>query len=79
LIEVFILEIIKFKYKVGQKLCLREGSTDKKIKNWFNAGVTCAGMGSKLITKDIIEMMVFKNLKNKVKSTLPLVQQIRNY
>jgi len=53
-------------------------STDKKnLEAWFNAGVTCVGMGSKLISKEVIQNSDFKGLEKKVRETLALIQQIR--
>lgn len=34
---------------------------------WFDAGVTCVGMGSKLISKDILEKGDFKTLEKRTK------------
>ncbi len=54
-------------------------STDKEnLTQWFNAGVTCVGIGSNLISKDILASEDFKSLENKVRETLTLIQQIRN-
>ncbi len=53
-------------------------STDKSnLEAWFNAGVTCIGMGSKLISKEVIQNKDFKGLEKKVRETLALIQQIR--
>jgi len=53
-------------------------STDREnLKAWFNAGVTCVGMGSKLISKEILASKDFKALKDNVKETLAIIQQVR--
>jgi len=53
-------------------------STDREnLEAWFNAGVTCVGMGSKLISKEVLASKDFKSLENKVKETLSLIQEIR--
>ncbi len=53
-------------------------STDKSnLEAWFNAGVTCVGMGSKLISKEILSSKDFKGLENKVRETLSLIEEIR--
>lgn len=52
--------------------------TEANLKAWFDAGVTCVGMGSKLISNDILKNKDFPTLEKRVKSTLALIQQIRN-
>ena len=53
-------------------------STDEaNLKGWFNAGVTCVGMGSKLISKEIIENEDYAKLEQDVRATLALIKAIR--
>ncbi len=53
-------------------------STDEEnLKAWFGAGVTCVGMGSKLISKEILANEDFKELKRKVTATLKIISSIR--
>jgi len=53
-------------------------STDKEnLKAWFDAGVTCVGMGSKLISKEVIKNKNFKELEKNVRDTLALIQKLR--
>ncbi|MDF0718127.1 bifunctional 4-hydroxy-2-oxoglutarate aldolase/2-dehydro-3-deoxy-phosphogluconate aldolase [Muricauda sp. 334s03] len=53
-------------------------STDEaNLRAWFDAGVTCVGMGSKLISKDILEEKNFEGLQQKVVDTLKLIEKIR--
>lgn len=47
------------------------------LKGWFDAGVTCVGMGSKLISKDIITEKNYKLLAQRVKDTLALIQELK--
>lgn len=51
--------------------------TQENLSSWFDAGVTCVGMGSKLLSKDLISNKKFKDLETKVKETLELIQTIR--
>jgi len=51
--------------------------TEESLKSWFDAGIVCAGMGSKLITKDILATQDFGQLKSKVEDTLKLIQKIK--
>lgn len=51
---------------------------ESNLRGWFDAGVTCVGMGSKLISKDVIVNQDFEGLKNKVRQTLSLIKVIRS-
>ena len=51
---------------------------EANLKAWFEAGVTCVGMGSKLISKSIIANKDYQKLKEEVAKTIALIQQIRN-
>ena len=51
--------------------------TEENLRGWFNAGVTCVGMGSQLISKDIISKKDFKSLENKVKDALAIIQTLQ--
>ncbi len=51
--------------------------TTENLSSWFNAGVTCVGMGSKLISKDLISAGNFEELQQNVKETLQLIKSIR--
>lgn len=53
-------------------------STDESnLKGWFDAGVTCVGMGSKLISKEILANKDFEGLQKKVADTMQLIAKIR--
>ena len=52
--------------------------TEENLKAWFSAGVTCVGMGSKLISKDIIANEDFAGLEKKVRECLKLIEKVRN-
>ena len=53
-------------------------STDEaNLKGWFDAGVTCVGMGSQLISKDILANQSYAELTNNVKDTLALIQRLK--
>ncbi len=51
--------------------------TEENLKAWFDAGVTCVGMGSKLISKEILANNDFVRLEAKVKEALALIQKVR--
>jgi 2-dehydro-3-deoxyphosphogluconate aldolase/(4S)-4-hydroxy-2-oxoglutarate aldolase len=53
-------------------------STDpENLKSWFEAGVICVGMGSKLISKEIVANKKYIELKNAVSKTLNLIKNIK--
>ncbi|GLB53415.1 bifunctional 4-hydroxy-2-oxoglutarate aldolase/2-dehydro-3-deoxy-phosphogluconate aldolase [Neptunitalea chrysea] len=52
--------------------------TAESISEWFNAGVTCVGMGSKLITNDLVATNDYKALEDKVSNALQLIKDFKN-
>ena len=53
-------------------------SPDKEnLSGWFKAGVTCVGMGSQLISKEIIANGDYAGLQLKVEQTLKLIREVR--
>jgi 2-dehydro-3-deoxyphosphogluconate aldolase/(4S)-4-hydroxy-2-oxoglutarate aldolase len=50
---------------------------EDNLKSWFDAGVVCVGMGSKLISKEVLANHDFKALENRVKITLALIQKLK--
>ncbi|WP_282160533.1 bifunctional 4-hydroxy-2-oxoglutarate aldolase/2-dehydro-3-deoxy-phosphogluconate aldolase [Ulvibacterium marinum] len=51
---------------------------ESNLKAWFDAGVTCVGMGSKLISKEILVNQNFEELRNSVRRTLDLIKKLRS-
>lgn len=49
----------------------------ENLKAWFDAGVTCVGMGSQLISKDILANKDFAKLEQIVKDTLAIIAEVR--
>ena len=52
-------------------------TTKENLKGWFDAGVTCVGVGSKLISKDIIQNKDFDKLKQIVQETLQIIKMLQ--
>ena len=52
--------------------------TRESLTEWFQAGISCAGIGSKLITKEIIKNKDFKALTEKVRETLIIIKEVKN-
>jgi len=51
--------------------------TEENLKGWFDAGVTCVGMGSQLISKEIITNKDYAKLKQEVKNALAIIKNVR--
>jgi 2-dehydro-3-deoxyphosphogluconate aldolase/(4S)-4-hydroxy-2-oxoglutarate aldolase len=52
-------------------------STEDSLRAWFGAGVACVGMGSNLITKELLKTANYDGIAAKVRATLELVRTIR--
>ena len=52
-------------------------STEASLRAWFDAGVTCVGMGSNLITKELLQAGDYAGITTKVKDTLDLIRKVR--
>ena len=52
--------------------------TEENLKGWFDAGVTCVGMGSKLISKDITANEDFAKLEMNVRKVLAIIKPLRS-
>lgn len=53
-------------------------TSEENLKGWFDAGVTCVGIGSQLISTEIIKNKDFSGLESKVKTTLDTIKKIRS-
>jgi len=52
--------------------------TVENLTGWFNAGAVCVGMGSKLISKDILKNRDFKQLEAKTSAALQTIKDVRS-
>tara|TARA_B110000240_G_C13413890_1_gene416415 strand:+ start:266 stop:958 length:693 start_codon:yes stop_codon:yes gene_type:complete len=52
--------------------------TQENLEGWFNAGVTCVGMGSKLIHKNAEGKYNYSKIKNYTKTALKIIKNARN-
>ncbi|KZS38399.1 keto-deoxy-phosphogluconate aldolase [Aquimarina aggregata] len=50
---------------------------ESNLKEWFDAGVTCVGLGSQLISKEILTNKDYKGLESIVKKTIETVKKVR--
>ncbi|MCR4031947.1 MULTISPECIES: bifunctional 4-hydroxy-2-oxoglutarate aldolase/2-dehydro-3-deoxy-phosphogluconate aldolase [Flavobacterium] len=53
-------------------------TTKQSIETWFNAGVSAVGMGSKLISKEVMEYEAYETIEKETKRVLDLIEAIRN-
>ena len=51
--------------------------TQENLSGWFNAGVCCVGMGSKLFTTELVENEDPTKLVSRINETLDIIQEIR--
>ncbi len=51
--------------------------TTESLSAWFNAGIACAGMGSKLISKELVAKGDFDGIRDKVSKTIASIKDIR--
>lgn len=54
-------------------------TTYDSLKEWFNAGVCCVGIGSNLITKEIINNKEFKKLTENTKKIINMIREIKGF
>ena len=52
-------------------------TSEENLAAWFKAGVTCVGMGSQLITKDIIEKGDYQKLTDECRKTLDIIKRYK--
>ena len=53
-------------------------ATEESIRAWFEAGVSCVGIGSKLIAKDLVAAGDFDAIATKVAQVLAWIEQVRS-
>jgi len=52
--------------------------TESSLRAWFDAGIVAAGIGSKLITKELLAERNFAGIERRVRETLAIVGAIRS-
>jgi 2-dehydro-3-deoxyphosphogluconate aldolase/(4S)-4-hydroxy-2-oxoglutarate aldolase len=53
-------------------------ATEKSIRDWFGAGVTCVGIGSKLISKDLVAARDYGGISQRVAHVLAWIEKARS-
>lgn len=51
--------------------------TAENLKEWFNAGVTCVGIGSNLITKELLQNKDWDGLTKNISEAVRILEQVR--
>ncbi len=52
-------------------------ATEASLKEWFGAGIVACGIGSNLITKQLLEAKDYDGIEKKVRDTVQLIKTIR--
>lgn len=52
--------------------------TKESLESWFNAGVTCVGMGSKLIAKDANGNYNYNKIESMTREAMQIIKDLRN-
>jgi len=52
--------------------------TEENLKGWFEAGATCVGMGSKLITKSMVASGDYQGIQSNCEKALAIINSVRN-
>ncbi len=50
---------------------------EASVKKWFGAGIVAAGMGSKLITQEMLDAKDYAGISKKVRETVDLIKKVR--
>ena len=50
---------------------------ESNLRGWYDAGVTCVGMGSQLISKDVLTKKDYSGLEKTVRETLATIVKVR--
>lgn len=50
--------------------------TEESLADWFEAGVACVGMGSKLITKELLAKQDYDGISENVRLTLDIIARV---
>lgn len=52
--------------------------TEENLRGWFEAGVACVGMGSKLVRKDLLAVGDFDAIRDAASQTLAIIRKVRS-
>jgi 2-dehydro-3-deoxyphosphogluconate aldolase / (4S)-4-hydroxy-2-oxoglutarate aldolase len=49
----------------------------ESIKPWFDAGVSCVGIGSQLISKEVLDSKNYRLLSDQVAAVLRIIESVK--
>lgn len=52
--------------------------TKESLLSWFKSGVTCVGMGSKLISKQLLETKNYSQIEKNIQQAISIIADVRN-
>jgi 2-dehydro-3-deoxyphosphogluconate aldolase/(4S)-4-hydroxy-2-oxoglutarate aldolase len=52
-------------------------TSEESLRAWFGAGIVACGIGSKLITKKLLDAKDYDGIEKKVRETVALIKSIR--
>jgi 2-dehydro-3-deoxyphosphogluconate aldolase/(4S)-4-hydroxy-2-oxoglutarate aldolase len=52
--------------------------TEENLRGWFEAGVACVGMGSKLVRKDLVAAGDFNAIRDAAAEAMAIIKKIRS-
>jgi 2-dehydro-3-deoxyphosphogluconate aldolase/(4S)-4-hydroxy-2-oxoglutarate aldolase len=52
-------------------------TSEESLKKWFGAGIVACGIGSNLITKELLVAKDYAGIEKKVAETIALIKRIR--
>jgi 2-dehydro-3-deoxyphosphogluconate aldolase/(4S)-4-hydroxy-2-oxoglutarate aldolase len=52
-------------------------ATEESLTEWFQAGIVCAGIGSKLITKDLVTRRDYAGITRNVRQALDIIARVK--
>ncbi len=52
-------------------------TTKESIESWFNAGVSAVGMGSKLVSKELMASKDYATIENETVKVLEIIKSIK--
>jgi 2-dehydro-3-deoxyphosphogluconate aldolase/(4S)-4-hydroxy-2-oxoglutarate aldolase len=52
-------------------------ASESSLRTWFGAGIVACGIGSNLITKELLDTQDYDGIERKVRDTVQLIKTIR--
>lgn len=52
--------------------------TEENLREWFNAGVVCVGMGSALLTDKLVKAKSWQTITSEVRKTIDIIEKLRS-